>query len=192
MDIDASSAAEESPEWKKLEFEAEDAREIFGLGALDVSFDTRQTKDGKIRVRVHSSNSQSPSSDSIDLALPSSSGESGESEDPLGPFLASAPAQGHAPSLLSGINLGFNGMNNLGMNLGSMGIPDFGFGAEFPFASSGTGLPSSAPSPPSALRTAVDARVNNAQQGSRKRVRIALKNLPRPGGEGGEWEVEVQ
>ena len=58
MDIDYGNIrnSDEQSEWKKLELglEGSDLGGL-GLGSLDVSFATSRTKDGKIRVRIHSS-----------------------------------------------------------------------------------------------------------------------------------------
>ena len=178
MEVDGSDAAES--QWKKLELASDDADLAAGLGALDISFDTSKSSDGKIRVRVHSRassqksenaqqtpnialslpsasrrNSASPSHEALSFNMPSMDND-GES-DPLGPFLG------------SGMGMGMN-LNSFGSNMGAFG------------ASSGLGMPEF---PEFSQEFA-------GQQGTSRRVRIALKSAPAPGGEGGEWEVELR
>jgi hypothetical protein len=145
-----------------LELSSDDAELSAGLGALDISFDTAKSTDGKLHVRVHS---RANGSRKPEFALPVAAASpsplsinmhvdnDGES-DPLGPFLG------------SGVGMGISGMNfnSFGSNTGAFGaMPEF---PEFSQDFSG-------------------------QEGTRRRVRIALKSAPAPNSEGGEWEVEL-
>lgn len=192
MDVDYGNVqkTEEEPEWKKLELGLEGGEDLagLGLGALDVSFATRRTKDGKIRVRVHSSpSSSSTSSTSVpnlktEYASPTIDTLSDQS---LVPFSLPSPAQSQSNSpsasssdengMINPLALSFVDSDPLGPFLGAGSSPTgaFELGAPFDFAGNGSGLA-------------------GVQSGERRRVRIALRSLPQPGGEGGEWEVEMR
>lgn len=89
MDIDCLDEKKDDikeSEWQKLELEGDaDDKEgassiasglaglgLGALGALDISFATRKTKDGKIRVRVHTSSGSSASPSSPSASSPAS------------------------------------------------------------------------------------------------------------------------
>ncbi|KAI5120326.1 hypothetical protein M0805_000386 [Coniferiporia weirii] len=202
MDVDFPNTANTngSGVWKKLEFENENELGLggLGLGALDISFDTRRTKDGKIRVRVHSS--PSAPTGNTDLLSPSPEPPTDESltlpiavpspisdQFPFSPLSFPPQSQPSSTSGPSSFNqrpnphsLSFVDVDPLGPFLGvcapsaSFGLPDSPF--DYTASASSTNM-----SDPQGVR-----------EGTRRRVRIALKSLPQPGGEGGEWEVEVR
>ncbi|THH10111.1 hypothetical protein EW145_g1557 [Phellinidium pouzarii] len=171
MEVDCQS--DEETAWKKLEIEGEHELGLggFGLGALDISFDTRRTKDGKIRVRVHSPASSaalSPSpesrADGNALTLPSPETIELPFSSLSFPHQPDSPA---VPACVYGSNplsFSFADTNPLGQYLGM----------EHPFDLHNTPMS------------------ENINEGTRRRVRIALKSFPHPGREGGEWEVEVR
>lgn len=185
MDVDFShmSNENEGDEWKKLELGLDGTNDMglkdLGLGALDISFATRRTKDGKIRVRVHSAPSPSPAASSAPLsAAPSSL---------LPPHIDSAllpPSPNTDKDSTNPLALSYVDADPLGPFLGagsSPSPPSAPFGATHSlssaFASGAPWAASTSASEPS---------------GETRRVRIALRGLPQPGGEGGEWEIEVR
>lgn len=199
MDVDHVEQSQQG--WTKLEFDAEEADALsdLGLGALDISFETRRADNGsgRVRVRVHSSPQQQhqhlreqQSQDHLSLPSPSGGNEGSDEEtEDLGPFLTSTPSSASISSsqsqaMLEGLNLGFglNNYNNFGMNDLSMGmgmgvdtISGFGMGMGMPFGTPDYGL---------------DSNAHGVKEtATRRRVRIALARLPHVGGEGGEWDV---
>ncbi|KAL5487459.1 hypothetical protein ACEPAI_5567 [Sanghuangporus weigelae] len=192
MDIDYGNVhrtEEEEPEWKKLELGLEGDEDFagLGLGALDISFTTRRTKDGKIRVRVHSSPSTSSESVPQLKTEDSSPGLDTLTDQTLMPFSLPSPArsQSFSPSassldengIVNPLALSFVDSDPLGPFLGAGSSPTgaFELGTSFDFAGTGS-----------------DSGLPGTQSGERRRVRIALRSLPQSGGEGGEWEVEVR
>ncbi|KAH8103172.1 hypothetical protein DFH11DRAFT_1773853 [Phellopilus nigrolimitatus] len=181
MDVDCQSQdSDEGGAWKKLEFEGENSLGLggLGLGALDISFDTRRTKDGKILVRVHPSSQSSLAPDSssdgpLPIADPSETKEE-FSFSPLS-FTPSANAPPSPDYNSNPLSLSFIDSDPLGPFLGVGSSPTPFILQESPLDFSSN---MSAPQP--------------IKGATRRRVRIALKGLPHPGGEGGEWEVEVQ
>ena len=192
MDVDYGNVhkTEEEPEWKKLELGLEGGEDLagLGLGALDISFATRRTKDGKIRVKVHSSPSSSPTSST---SVPNLKTEDHSptldalSDQSLMPFSLPSPAQSQSNTppasssdengMINPLALSFVDSDPLGPFLGAGSSPTgaFELGAPFDFAGTGPGI-------------------TGGQTGERRRVRIALRSLPQAGGEGGEWEVEMR
>ncbi|OCB91988.1 hypothetical protein A7U60_g696 [Sanghuangporus baumii] len=196
MDVDYGDlhkTEEEEPEWKKLELglEGDDDLAGLGLGALDISFATRRMKDGKIRVRVHSSpsTSSSTSSESVPQLKTEDSSPDLETltDQTLMPFSLPSPAQSqsYSPSassldengIVNPLSLSFVDSDPLGPFLGAGSSPTGAFELGTPFDFAGTGS---------------DSGLSGTQSGERRRVRIALRSLPQSGGEGGEWEVEVR
>ncbi|EJD01758.1 uncharacterized protein FOMMEDRAFT_22103 [Fomitiporia mediterranea MF3/22] len=197
MDVDYTNAqdANEGDEWKKLELGLDGAEDMglsgLGLGALDVSFSTRKTKDGKIRVRVHSppsASSQTPASlESVSqMKMEQSTPTVDDLVDPSSLMSFSLPSPANSQSSPSTsvssphegpnpLSLSYVDADPLGPFLGAGASPTaaFDLGSPFDFSSSSSGL-------------------IGGQSGERRRVRIALRSLPQPGGEGGEWEVEVR
>lgn len=212
MDVDQES--ESKSEWAKLEFDADEAAlSDLGLGALDISFETRRAGDGsgRVRVRVHSSSSSSSLSSSslsssssrrrqqnqLSLGLPipnRDSEDSDEETEDLGPFLTSTPSsasrlssQAQSSTLLEGLNLGF-GLNGLS-NFNHFGMNDLSIGMGMGVDTMGglgmgKGMPFGTPDYGLDSATATQAVTQ-----MRRRVRIALARLPHAGGEGGEWDV---
>lgn len=254
---------EEEGEWRKLEFEGEEGRGLFGstgLGALDISFVTRRTRDGKIRVRVHSSATVSKDDKTgtdppMSFSTFNRDGNRGKRDmtmekmiadaasdlatnplslsyvdaDPLGPFLGasslpspvdavdgSKPSEGRISSSSLSASSFSDSNNDIKRGTG-IGLMDSAFTHDFPgvslenghgygFGFGGIGDFSSSNSLGYTgygsymdYNSSVPIQQQQQQQGKpqtdgeeRKRVRIALKSLPSVGGEGGEWEVEVQ
>ncbi|KAH8103173.1 hypothetical protein DFH11DRAFT_1657120 [Phellopilus nigrolimitatus] len=191
VDMDVDSQNQDSNEegtWKKLEFEGENNLGLggLGLGALDISFDTRRTKDGKIRVRVHSSSQLS-----LEPASPS-----------LGPTADGSHSTSVSTSVVDSLaidgessfsGLSFPSRNEASSSLDSDVDP---FSLSLidsdplgPFFGAGT------PSAPGVQGSPFDfyhVPTQTNKETTRRRVRIALKGLPQPGSEGGEWEVVVR
>ncbi|THH10110.1 hypothetical protein EW145_g1558 [Phellinidium pouzarii] len=198
MDVDCNNnvaEASESNAWKKLELEGDNDLGLgdLGLGALDISFDTRRTKDGKIRVRVHSAPalqqtqkleqhtpSPEPRADgslTLPIAVPSPTNEeflfSSLSFPPQVQTQEHSQVQSHTDPL----SFSYIDADPLGPFLGAFEgsapcrLPEYPFDY---YTSGGMCVPSS------------------RDTTTRRRVRIALKSFPQPGGEGGEWEVEVR
>ena len=173
MDVDGSDASAEQrdAQWKKLDLVREDG-ESLGLGDLDISFDTSKSADGRLRVRVHSSaktheqmaiEPQTVSPSDASLSLGAPEHE-----------LSFAPPPLYIPDTDPlGPFLGISSPNSLISTNG-----EYHFDAASIF---GTG----------ALAGSVAERQSSVQGGTR-RVRIALKSAPVPGGEGGEWEIELR
>lgn len=196
MDVDYNNvhkSEEQEPEWKKLELGLEGDEDLagLGLGALDISFATRRTKDGKIRVKVHSSPSTTSSTSSEPVphlkTEDDSPGLDALSDQALMPLALLSPAQSqsHSPSassldekdIMNPLALSFVDSDPLGPFLGAGSSPTAAFELGTPFDFAGTGS---------------DSGFSGSHSGERRRVRIALRSLPQPGGEGGEWEVEVR
>lgn len=207
MDVDCHGDGGESKNgWTKLEFDADEAAlSDLGLGALDISFETRRAGDGsgRVRVRVHSSSQQQQQHHLLErqnqiqknhLSLPNREElESDEESEDLGPFLTSTPSSAsrsssQSQSIMDGLNLGFglNSLNNYNynsfINFGmdsvgmSMGIDNVGSLGMGGFSMPDYGLDS-------------DVASAHSHGSTRRRVRIALARLPHAGGEGGEWDV---
>jgi hypothetical protein len=168
MDVDSSVFARPPTPLRKLEFaDVEGVSEALGLGGLDISFDASPAEDGKIRVRIHnpataSASPSSPSSSSIAAPSPLA-----WPSDPLGPFLGVAAP--HEDDMEMAIGSPFE-HHPFAFDAGA----DAGGSAGF----DGIGL-------------AMGVGAAGGAGKSKRRVRIALKSMPRPGGEGGEWEVQV-
>ena len=187
MDVDYGNIrnGDEEPEWTKLELglEGNDLGGL-GLGALDVSFATSRTKDGKIRVRVHSS----PSSSVSERQMKSKDASSVDdlTDSALMAFSLPSPAQSSSPpasspgSGMNPLSLSLVDTDPLGPFLGAGSSPTgvFELGSAFDFSGSGS--------------TGTESVLDGSKTGERRRVRIALRSLPQQGGEGGEWEVEVR
>ncbi|EIN06549.1 hypothetical protein PUNSTDRAFT_121726 [Punctularia strigosozonata HHB-11173 SS5] len=188
MDIDSSVFARPSSPIKKLEFaDMEGVSEALGLGGLDISFDASPVEDGRIRVRIHNPSSASAASASAAASSMPSNAVKAEpfapsmswssdtlhngDADPLGPFLG-VPAS-HGDDFEMSIGSPFE--QHFAFDSGSdSGANDFdGMGMGLGMGAAGLGAAGSASSK------------------SKRRVRIALKSMPKPGGEGGEWEVQV-
>ena len=203
MDIDIDSK-EEEPEWHKLELglDGNDVGGLAGLGSLDISFSTSRTKDGKFRVRVHSS---SPTS-----ALSQPEHISPVTPDDLSSTAVSlpSPAQSHTGSTpeLSPNNASINPLafsfvdaDPLGPFLGAGSSPtnmgSFELGAPFDLALASSSSSGSSPTAEQLISGLSGFQVPagaGLRTGERRRVRIALRSLPQQGGEGGEWEIEVR
>lgn len=172
------SAAASDCVWKKLEFEGEDESQLesYGLGSLDISFNTEQAKDGKFRIRIHSSVAPAESKD--ERRSPTLIGSPVESLTvPLG--LPSPASDASFPpyafqSHESDIDVP---VTDLHTNPFSAQYSQAEPLAQF------FGMPSS-PFDLSGCQGPVQA--------SRRCIRIALKSLPQSGCEGGEWEVEMR
>ncbi|KAL5507674.1 hypothetical protein ACEPAH_5292 [Sanghuangporus vaninii] len=204
MDVDYANmhnAKEEEPEWQKLELGL-DGGEGMGmgiagleLGALDISFATTRTKDGKFRVRVHSSASSSA------LVSPSKPETISPTPDDLANTMRTglsaslpSPAQSNSsstPEIDSNVNplaFSFVDADPLGPFLGAgsspTGTATFELGAPFDLAGSNAD--------PRQLISGFSGFEAGMRTGERRRVRIALRSLPQQGGEGGEWEIEVR
>lgn len=163
MDVDGS---ESSPEHRDGQWKKLDLvredGESLGLGDLDISFDATKSSDGRLRVRVHSS-AKSHEQMAIEPQTVS-----------LGHELSFAPPSLYIPdSDPLGPFLGMSSPNSLVSANG-----EYHFDAASFF---GNGALAASPT-----------EGHTASQGSTRRVRIALRSPPAPGGEGGEWEVEVR
>ncbi|EJD01760.1 uncharacterized protein FOMMEDRAFT_169806 [Fomitiporia mediterranea MF3/22] len=198
MDVDYNDVANtnEDEEWKKLELGLEGANDMglsgLGLGALDISFATRRTRDGKIRVRVHSSPSTSSQSSSSE-PMPQSNTEQAtlsvndQSNTALSlpsPPQSETDAVSHPDGLVNPLAMSFVDTDPLGPFLGAGSSPTGAF-FEYPNQNNFT-LPSDISGADIVNGT------DGLRAGERRRVRIALRSFPQPGGEGGEWEVEVR
>jgi len=159
---------------RKLELSTSGVSELDvegGLTGLDISFDAKPSDDGKIRVRIHPSSSVSSRATSPGPSMLSDSDVDCERNGDAS-FLSS--------SSLSALSLSLAQLSypppsspdgdpflGVGESSDSSNEDIFGFddlGSEHSYAPNET---------------------------SKKRVRIALKSLPKAGGEGGEWEVQV-
>jgi hypothetical protein len=173
---------------RKLQFVDVDS-EALGLGDLDISFDASPSDNGKIRVRIHTSSSQTISSHAMgsESRRRSSSSSSlamwaGTQSDPNYGNTYSPPTFSAFPPHSSSISDPFLGANaafglcspvSVPMSMGEFSSPVgsgqhsmYGLGSDF---TAGAG-----------------------HNGWKRRVRIALKSMPTTGSEGGEWEVEVR
>ncbi|KDQ55258.1 hypothetical protein JAAARDRAFT_196106 [Jaapia argillacea MUCL 33604] len=162
---------------RKLDLDLGAAGEELGLGlkGLDISFDATPSEDGKIRVRIHPPSSSSSSSSA------STSSSSSSTADPWSPPSESA-------------------FDTLSYPSSSSTSPFLGIG----HAADSLSL---AHEPLSLLDGFKDSSMMDLEQsdffmggaaaastqssGTKRRVRIALKSLPKGSGEGGEWEVEL-
>jgi hypothetical protein len=169
MDLDRS-AVQQQQHQRRLEF-VEDA-DALGLGGLDISFDAEESADGKIRVRIHHPNASPSTSPSLSASYPSPSSPTFArpfSLDSSASWQAALNApSAHAQSFASGMNYGVDPFFGVGA-----GAQDMSYGMD-----------------PSVLLGAPAERHIDTPNG-RRRVRIALKSLPLPGTDGGEWEVEL-
>ena len=157
---------------RKLELSTSGVSELDvegGLAGLDISFDAKPSDDGKIRVRIHPSSSVSSRATSPGPSMPSDSdvdcernGDASLSSSALSALSISLAQLSYPPPSSP------DGDPFLGVGESSDSNEDiFGFddyGSEHSYVSNET---------------------------PKKRVRIALKSLPKAGGEGGEWEVQV-
>lgn len=164
---------------RKLEIEGTEV-----LGPLDISFDTSSAENGKIRVRIHplsSAVSSTTSSASVSSAgsppavqfeddSSISSSLTSESSVPSPKPDADADALGPFLGVPGNFALTDDEFSSL-----SQGHSAFDYDS---FSDSGYSYGSRAGSP-------------GASAGGRRRVRIALKNIPGRGREGGEWEIEL-
>ncbi|KAL5527988.1 hypothetical protein ACEPAG_6789 [Sanghuangporus baumii] len=205
MDVDYANmhdAKEEEPEWQKLELGLDGGENMdiagLGLGSLDISFATTRTKDGKFRVRVHSSASSSASAlvnpskpettispTPDDLANTMHTGLSASLPSPAQSQSSSTP---EIDTNVNPLAFSFVDADPLGPFLGAGSSPTstatFELGAPFDLASSKTG--------PRQLVSGFSGFEAGMRTGERRRVRIALRSLPQQGAEGGEWEIEVR
>jgi hypothetical protein len=169
---------------RKLQFVDVDS-EALGLGDLDISFDASPSENGKIRVRIHSSSSQTVSMRSESRRRSSSSSSlamwAGAQSDPnygntySSPTFSAFPPPSSTSDPFLGANAAFGLCSpvSVPMSMGEFSSPVgsgqhsmYGLGSDF---TAGAG-----------------------HNGWKRRVRIALKNMPTTGSEGGEWEVEVR
>ena len=174
--------------WRRLEFEG--AEDSLGLSNLDISFATCKGKDGRICIRIHPSAKPTPALDphsepllsessmQLPFSLPFSSSSSTTDLS-----FTSMPLPFHGNTF--GASLSMADSDPLGPFLGSDSsslispviLQEFPFNSDF---ASIEGRPMST------------AKAESANEGARRHVRISLKTMPRPGGEGGEWEVTVR
>jgi hypothetical protein len=138
--------------------------EKLGLGGLDISFDAVPAQDGKIRVRIHPNAAAGSSASSS-----SSTSSRGASPFPTMPGAFSPEPDAH-----------------LGPWLGVSDERPFDSRASFMSADSFDSRTSFG-----SLDGLDFGRAASVGPAPRRRVRIALKSVPAPGGEGGEWEVEL-
>jgi hypothetical protein len=187
--IMTSSNPNGATKFRKLQF-VDVNSEALGLGDLDISFDASPSENGKVRVRIHSSSSQtvsSPHTMRSESRRRSSSSSSlamwaGAQSDPNYGNIYSPPTFSAFPPPSSSTSDPFLGANaafglcspvSVPMSMGEFSSPVasgqhpmYGLGSDF---TAGVG-----------------------HNGLKRRVRIALKSMPTTGSEGGEWEVEVR
>ncbi|KAF7428749.1 hypothetical protein PC9H_007981 [Pleurotus ostreatus] len=179
---------------KRLEFADIDAEALRALGDLDISFDTTPSENGKIRVRILPSTSATSSRAASPASSSSSSSHSMKLDDQIMSFGwadDSASAAGGAAVSASGFN-DFTSVADFG--LASQDDPFLGIGGISDYLSSTSSMSmgyASATSGTQSPTSSVSSELPANEGTSKRRVRIALKSLPKEGGEGGEWEVQV-
>lgn len=163
------------------------ASDALGLGNLDISFDATPSENGKIRVRIHSSPSESATFSASHSTKPTSRQRSSSSlsvwagtqtDSNFNVFSSSALTSFPPPSSLD--RDPFLGTNSAYGLCSPMSLP-------MEFSSSTAGLSQS-----TLFDLGSDFAMNTGHTSGKRRVRIALKSMPSAGGEGGEWEVEVR
>jgi len=191
MDFDALSSTSTT---KKLAFTGLDQSSDMGsLGDLDISFDTAPINDGKIRVRIHPPTSSSASSRSVSRgttpdgedAHMSSASSSTSSPRPRSIALEAATSSG-LTSTSSDPFLGITSKLDEADDMSDFmsGMKPFGpDGSLNLFASDAEGFGS--------LSSLSEYGGLDSREGSKRRVRIALRSPPQAAGEGGEWEVQI-
>jgi hypothetical protein len=186
---------------RKLEFADADSDSVGGLGALDISFDTTPSDNGKIRVRIHPSSSASSraaspgasSSDSksdLSSSSPSLTTWSGSESEPSLEASFSSHSPGSTSSSFSNPPpLSPDGDPFLGIGASDYSMPYYS-GAS-PMFGKMDDLLSADYGQLSDLSYGSEYSVGDPAAGGKRRVRIALKSMPSAGGEGGEWEVQL-
>lgn len=189
MDFDAVSSTSTT---KKLAFTGlGESGDMGPLGDLDISFDTAPINDGKIRVRIHPPTSSSASSRSVSRgttpdgedAHMSSASSSTSSPRPRSIALEAATSS----ALTSTSSDPFLGITSKLDETDDMSDFMSGlkpFGPDGYFASDAEGFGSLSP-------LASEYGGLDSREGSKRRVRIALRSPPQAAGEGGEWEVQI-
>lgn len=176
MDVERQSSEPFSESaWKKLEFESEE----LDLGSLEISFNTEQTKDGKVRIRIHSNLSESK-------------------DEPRSPTLVGSPAESLGfplglPSPASDASFpsfSFQSHDVTNADIPAADLHANPFSAQYSQVEPLAHFLGMSPSPFDL--SASGCHPAHIEASSRRRVRIALKSLPQAGGDGGEWEVEVR
>lgn len=194
MDMDVDSNRNRQPSRvQKLEF-----TDTPDLGDLDISFDASPSDDGKIRVRIL------PSSSSPSSSRPSSSSSHQQPFDSRSQWSSGSDSDRNAQH--SSLGSAFPSTVSSDPFLG---IPSSGSSHDFGMAFSPDGTIMYNPASMSAMSSlnygqlSTDAEAlfggmgseyqvpDSSVAGGRRRVRIALKSMPQPGGEGGEWEVQI-
>jgi hypothetical protein len=187
--IMTSSNPNGATKFRKLQF-VDVNSEALGLGDLDISFDASPSENGKIRVRIHSSSSQtvsSPHTMRSESRRRSSSSSSlamwaGAQSDPNYGNIYSPPTFSAFPPPSSSTSDPFLGANaafglcspvSVPMSMGEFSSPVAS--GQHPMYGLGS-----------------DSTAGVGHNGLKRRVRIALKSMPTTGSEGGEWEVEVR
>lgn len=204
LDIDDQATSNSAPSvTRKLEFAGVDSSALGDLGGLDISFDASPSENGKIRVRIHppssaSSRAQSPSPSSYSYKLDESSALDVWSTTPEPSFDAGFSSQSFGSSSPYHASAVGGGDPFLGIGAPS----NYGLGVHYPQASGPMSMYGQeagdlssidfAQSPDSAFSFGSEYSIADPSTGSgKRRVRIALKSMPTPGGEGGEWEVQI-
>jgi hypothetical protein len=189
--ITTSSNPTRAKNLRRLQFVDVDS-EALGLGDLDISFDASPSENGKIRVKIHSS-----PSDTVSASLHSARSESRRRSSSSSSLAMWAGAQSdsnydatYSPPTFSAFPSHSSSTD---------GDPFLGANAAF-----GLGSPMSVPMSMGEFSSPVglgqhtmyglgsDFAAPTGHVGGKRRVRIALKSMPTAGGEGGEWEAEVR
>ena len=201
----SSSTSSSSTKRRRLEF-------VDGaLASLDISFETSAAEDGKLRVRMHSGGSDPYTGPSASSALGafdplsspihgSASPTSALSHSVLSdPFLGATSAFGGADAPGSGplAAMWYDGSSSYSsaLDLSSLGPSSWTSPFSSPLSSAASSSSSSLDDCGFGWGVANGANVAAAHAApvadKQRRVRIALKSWPAPGGEGGEWEVQL-
>ncbi|KAF7296098.1 BZIP domain-containing protein [Mycena kentingensis (nom. inval.)] len=173
---------------QKLAFADTEASVLAGLGALDISFDTSPSEDGKIRVRIH------PSS-STPTRAPSPSGPFPSKQDDI----EVSTFWSQPDSTTTDSYMGFPSATGSDPFLGVGAYPSPHSSSSSPFIYNNEELASASTTASSAEYSStneystdlgVSSEYSVGEGSAKRRVRIALKSLPASGNECGEWEVE--
>lgn len=172
-----------APITRKLEFVDVDSQAVKGM---DISFDASPSDSGKIRVRIHPSDSAS-SQPATKLEEPSSSLAmwAGQSTSPT--FESSTLGSAHAPSYTASTTDSImKDQDQLGpfLGVGSSYVA----GASYNHQSPSVDFAQLPLGPPFSFESQFSPK---AAERTKRRVRVALKTMPTATGEGGEWEIEL-